>query len=398
MAKVHPLTMSRTQKPIACADRSPAPTQCAPGERVSRERVLGQAALLEGSPLSEILMNGGSQCYFILNATRQIVASSQNLIDLAEVRYLDDLLGLRPGEALSCVNSMRCESGCGTSEYCRECGALRAILEGLNGQRSKEECRMTRTREGVEESLDLQVLATPLEYLNEKYVLVAIHDISSEKRRQALERIFFHDVINLAGGMEGLLYSLRESVPSELKAEVDLSYATLRELMDEIVYQRDITAAERNELPVIPVRTNSLTLLAQVASLYRNHPAVGKRTLDIGPLAASVNFETDVNLLRRVLGNLVKNAAEASAPRDPITLSCLPDGERVVFRVHNASVMDQEVQRQVFQRSFSTKGRGRGLGTYSVKLIGEKCLRGSVNFESREGLGTVFSLSLPLSL
>lgn len=383
-----------------CGEAGEAPTFCAPGERFAMDTVKRQSSVLENTPLGDVLLNGGSQCYFILNSLRQIVAASRNLIDLTEIKDLDGLLGKRPGEALACVNSMRCESGCGTSEFCRECGALKAILLALSGLRCSEECRMTRTRDGVEESLELQVLATPLEYLDEKYALIAIHDISHEKRRQALERIFFHDVINLAGGMEGILYSLRENVPDDLKGEVELSYSALRELIDEIVYQRDLAAAERNELPVVAVKANSLALLRQVASLYRNHPATGNRSVEITPDSEAVDFVTDVNLLRRVLGNLVKNAAEASVRGELITLSCFraKDSDRLLLKVHNARPMAPEIQRQVFQRSFSTKGHGRGLGTYSVKLIGEKYLKGEVTFESDPSSGTVFCISLPLSL
>ncbi len=54
---------------------------------------------------------------------------------------------------------------------------------------------------------------------------------------------------------------------------------------------------------------------------------------------------------------------------------------------------------QVFQRSFSTKAeRGRGIGTYSVKLFVERYLRGTVGFTSAEPDGTTFSVTLPATL
>jgi len=56
------------------------------------------------------------------------------------------------------------------------------------------------------------------------------------------------------------------------------------------------------------------------------------------------------------------------------------------------------VQLQVFNRSFSTKGTGRGLGTYSVKLLTERCLKGRVGFTSALGEGTVFQVTLPPKL
>jgi sensor histidine kinase regulating citrate/malate metabolism len=56
--------------------------------------------------------------------------------------------------------------------------------------------------------------------------------------------------------------------------------------------------------------------------------------------------------------------------------------------------MDKAVQLQIFKRSFSTKGKGRGLGTYSIKLLTENYLDGNAGFESREDIGTIFRVSL----
>ena len=58
--------------------------------------------------------------------------------------------------------------------------------------------------------------------------------------------------------------------------------------------------------------------------------------------------------------------------------------------------MPEAVRHQLFQRSFSTReGRGRGIGSYSVKLLTEKYLRGDVSFVSREPEGTTFFVALP---
>jgi sensor histidine kinase regulating citrate/malate metabolism len=52
----------------------------------------------------------------------------------------------------------------------------------------------------------------------------------------------------------------------------------------------------------------------------------------------------------------------------------------------------------MFQRSFSTKGSDRGLGTYSMKLLGERYLHGEVEFTTSQEEGTTFRLILPLEL
>ena len=74
---------------------------------------------------------------------------------------------------------------------------------------------------------------------------------------------------------------------------------------------------------------------------------------------------------------MLKNALEATSPSGTVTLACIETNDAVTFLVSNPEVMPQEVQLQIFQRSFSTKGEaGRGIGTYSMKLFGERYLGG----------------------
>ena len=59
-------------------------------------------------------------------------------------------------------------------------------------------------------------------------------------------------------------------------------------------------------------------------------------------------------------------------------------------------IMPRNVQLQVFQRSFSTKGPGRGIGTYSMKLFAEQYLKGKIWFTTEKSTGTTFYFSIPL--
>ncbi|MFH2029453.1 MAG: hypothetical protein ABIJ40_02350 [Bacteroidota bacterium] len=72
---------------------------------------------------------------------------------------------------------------------------------------------------------------------------------------------------------------------------------------------------------------------------------------------------------------MTKNALEASSPRQTVTLSCNVKAGTIDFRIESLNVILREVQLEVFQKSFSTKGSERGLGTYSVKLLTERYLR-----------------------
>ncbi|MBK7866953.1 MAG: ATP-binding protein [Ignavibacteriales bacterium] len=81
---------------------------------------------------------------------------------------------------------------------------------------------------------------------------------------------------------------------------------------------------------------------------------------------------------------------EADPAGSIITISCFTDAQKIIFSVHNNIVMARHVQLQIFNRSFSSKGKGRGLGTYSMKLLSERYLGGTVSFESTKEKGTTF--------
>jgi len=68
----------------------------------------------------------------------------------------------------------------------------------------------------------------------------------------------------------------------------------------------------------------------------------------------------------------------------------------VSFHVWNQGEIPEGIALRVFQRYFSTKhGTGRGLGTYSMKLLGERYLGGRVVFTTEAAAGTTFRCNLP---
>ena len=118
----------------------------------------------------------------ILNSHRQIVVANavvQQALGLAA----QELLQQRPGEALGCLWAKEGPSGCGTSEHCATCGAVRAILESQSQDRPVvEECRILVETPAGSGPLDLRVTATPKVIAEERFVIVALEDISQAKR------------------------------------------------------------------------------------------------------------------------------------------------------------------------------------------------------------------------
>jgi len=363
--------------------------------RQTPQEVERQAQLFARQQLLGVLPDAVPCILLAVNEQRQIVFANERLLDLLTPEQRQaGVLGRRPGEVLACAHASENEAGCGASESCCLCGAANAVRTSLGGKPDVEECRILRANG---EALDLRVWTTPVSLNGDRFTIVAALDISHEKRRQVLEHIFLHDVGNVASGLKWYVELLQKGNAANPAQFHDALGRLSRELLEEIDGQRTLLRAESGQLVPAPEPVGSLQLLHEAVELYRQHPVAHGRHLRIDPGAEDIAFVGDRTLLSRVLCNLLKNALEACRSGETVTAGAAAQTEAVEFRVHNPGVMPREVQLQIFQRSFSTKGAGRGLGTYSIKLLTERYLRGQVSFTSTPEAGTTFHVRYPLA-
>ncbi len=368
-------------------------TNFAPAERAPELEIVNLYELLSGVPLLDEILGSVPDVLLFLNEHRQIVFANRATFCFLGIEPTTDVLGSRPGEALGCLHATETAGGCGTTESCQTCGAVQAILAAQKGGADVQECRIA-----VGDSfdaIDLKVSTVPFEYDGELFTICALQDISHEKRRLALERTFFHDVLNTAGGLRGYTELLLESEPDELPEVAATVNEISQRLIDEIQNQRSLMAAEAGELSPALTSIRTKELLEELAVAYRHHEVAEGKIITVAADSDDLMFQSDHTLLLRVVGNMVKNALEASSEGETVSLGSKVHGDEVEFWVNNAAVMPRDVQLQVFKRSFSTKGSGRGIGTYSIRLLVTRYLGGSVDFESTEERGTTFRVRLP---
>ncbi len=334
----------------------------------------------------------------VLDGQRQTITANRQALSCLG-KPIDLLVGLRPGEILGCAGVAEAPDGCGTGARCGVCGVVQAIRASqLSGETLTREARILVGGADFA-ALDLLVTASPATVACSPLTICILRDISDLKRREILESLFFHDVLNTAGGINGLAGILADTsrkLPPGRELECRQGMARLsRRLIEEIRHHQDLLAAERGVLVPRMEEIDLVTVLREVRELYAEHPVAHKRFLAPGEESACT-IRSDETIVRRVLGNLMKNALEATPEGGTVRTFCRDLGERVVLEVNNPGVMPREVQLQIFQRSFSTKAeRGRGIGTYSVKLFVESYLKGAVGFTSAEPGGTTFSVTLP---
>lgn len=370
--------------------RTPKKIICRKQESLSQKAEI--LATLEALPSLNLIIDKNRQIIFANSSSKSLVPD--NGVD----KPID---GARLGELLQCVQVHDGKAQCGTTEACRTCGAFAAMLESIeDAAPAAEECRIRRLRDGQEEALDYHVSVAPLSGVaNEDFYLVSLRDISAEKRRDIFERSFLHDIINTTGGIRGFLEILQENGEEEEQEALlgDVLGAT-DFLIDELESYQALVRAESNQISLELELIESVSVLQAVKRRLEVIDRAAGKTLILSGKAERVKLFSDRVLLGRILTNMVKNAIEATASGAVITLSSEARDSGALFSVNNPGVMPVEVQQQVFQRSYSTKGSGRGLGTYSMKLFGERYLKGKVSFKSDSEKGTTFSLWLPLMI
>lgn len=377
-----------------------AETHFASPERMERGVIKEQYEKVLSLEHTKEILNSFPNIVLVLNKQRQVVFANDTFVKILGIKEFEEALGQRPGELLGCVNSAILQGGCGTSKNCRYCGAVLTILKSQEtGEEQESEARLTTRKENKIVPLDFHVIAKPLIIDEDQYTVVIMSDISTMKRKEYLERTFMHDMINTTWSLTGRI----EFFPRDGLNEIQDEYFNrikieINRLLDDIQAQRDLLKLDQKELITEFSEVDSLELVKMIIQTLSTDKTAKNKKIKIAKDSVSINLKTDERLLRRSLINLLKNALEASTIDEEIIIGCKQVINEVVFWVHNNAVLSEEVKSQIFQRFFSTKGQGRGLGTYSVRILVEEHLNGQVNFESSEKTGTIFRIILPLKV
>lgn len=344
------------------------------------------------------LANASCAFVLIMNKKREIVFINRTLSNALKLKNKKRHYGKRPGELFLCDKAKLEKDGCGASIYCKECGAFSAILQVQKGKSmALHECRVQ--REPPHTPLDILVKSSRFRHNNCSFIVCSMIDISNEKRRRVLERIFFHDLLNTMGCISGLAQSAIEVSENKeaqdlISSIYDASYIT----MDEVIAQKQLYAAEHNELPLNIQLVNSQFILSQLTSIYRKHDSAINKQILLDTTSESIDFSTDAAILKRILSNMLKNALEASEQQESVIVgACHYEENKIKLYVRNNAYIPYTIQKSIFSRSFSTKGEGRGVGTYSIKLLGEQYLKGTVGFSSTKEKGTEFYIILDIN-
>ena len=367
----------------------------APSGRSSPEELQQDIVFCLRNPVLHLALELVDCSAVILNEQRQILSANQGLLDALDATEASSFHGLRIGEAMGCVHVAEGPDGCGTSKACARCGAVLAMLasQALDEPISRE-CHLDRYESGQWKPSDFRVRATPVRLDGKRYTLAVLQDISATKRLRHLEGLFLHDLGNLAQGIFGWAEKLQEPA-ADLETASDRIHRLASMLKEQVTQHQMLLHAEEGRLAchmaTVPVQG---IFDAMEHAISRLPCAVDHRiSFRCQP---GQEIRTDAFVVQRVIGNMIINALEATPPDETIQVWFEQKDGRPAFFVHNPGVIPEGIRPRIFQRSFSTKGqRGRGMGTYFMKFMGENVLSGEVGFTSNSEEGTRFHLLLP---
>ncbi|MEI6207850.1 MAG: sensor histidine kinase [Desulfuromonadales bacterium] len=370
-------------------------TYFAAPERQDKDELLHTLRTISEHELIGELMNASGGLFAVLNEQRQILAINETFLEFMGVANAGDVLGLRLGEYVKCVHACEMTGGCGTSSFCSTCGAAIATVTSLGSAEPVEKtCCIATEKDFREIDLFFKVRCSPIHIDGRKFILLYLQDISMHQQWVYLEQTFLHDASNLLQGLMGTTCSLQKK--SDITNDNLSALHNLAErLAQEVSIQKNLSATVSLSYQPHYRELSVISIFTELKDVFSHHRLTERRSFSIFLPEADIVFVSDRALVSRILVNMVSNALEATPENGTVKLYVEMESPVVVFCVWNQGVIPEDAAKRIFQRNYTTKdGLGHGLGTYSMKLFGEKVLGGRVLFESKPDCGTVFKFLL----
>lgn len=370
-----------------------APTDGAPFDKLDRDIKL----VLDNPVMAEIMRLAGGMVA-VVNDRRQIVAANAGFRTFLDSADTGLVFGKRFGETINCVNADNTASGCGTSLQCTSCGIVGAMIEARASNEIVQRRSPIQLR-AKGETIDrcLWVRACPLQLEERHFIILFLTDITKEERLGELDRIFFHDVLNTALGISSACTLLERHYAKEGEARqfARVAKTLSSRLMKDLRVHKLLSETKDEEFQVDRESIDLRKFMREFKEIVETWSVARKVRVELDEPPADLTVYSDPHLLYRVVANMLLNACEASTEGGSVRYWAERTEDSVVLNVWNEAHISENIAPRIFQRHFSTKeGRGRGIGTHSMKYIAEKLLGGRIFFTSSREKGTVFSLAL----
>lgn len=222
------------------------------------------------------------------------------------------------------------------------------------------------------------------------------HDNDQVAREFEKANILIHDMKNLLS-----TFLFLELLKKKLPDDAGIKYVKhMQAARDGLAIMMDEAMANAKRLyrPTVLSRGSLCDLVLDlIDSELFIHPDLQDKHIGVlveAPLPDMMFCPLDI---RRVLANLILNAAQASNTGDVIEISIARNEKRAVVSIIDKGCgIPLHFRDKIFLAHFSTKPGGNGLGLASCRHLIEEVYRGELSFRDNPAGGTIFSFTLPL--
>ncbi len=204
---------------------------------------------------------------------------------------------------------------------------------------------------------------------------------------------------------EALLSGDKGALNDEQRKYIENIHVTDRQMMEMV---NDLLNVSRIELGTLQLRPEEIDTAAFAHTVVDEQ----KKSADDKHITLVLNFEenlphlqADKNLVKMIFQNLVSNAIKYTPARGAVTLTIARGaGMRETLFITCADTgigIPKDEQSKVFEKLHRARNAqasvpdGTGLGLYVIKTIIER-VKGAITFDSVEGKGTTFFVTLPI--
>jgi two-component system, NtrC family, sensor kinase len=193
-----------------------------------------------------------------------------------------------------------------------------------------------------------------------------------------------------SGGVSGSLIPRLNKI-STLVAEMLEGAERVKDLVTKL---RTFSRLDEGEFKTVNIHESIESVLLFLRHKMQDRIEVER---NFGPVERLSCFAGELN---QVIMNLIANAIDSIEGRGKITITTKQQDDYFCISIRDTGKgIPQEIRNRVFEPFFTTKpvGDGTGLGlAISYGIL--KAHNGSIDFSSEEGMGTEFTLKIPLSL
>ncbi len=259
--------------------------------------------------------------------------------------------------------------------------------------------------DGLERDFDLTFVPVTQSPQAQTSIVLSAHDITHVKEIERFKERFVanavHDLSSPISGLSTRLYLLQRS-PERLHDHVkslERQVDHLRNLLEDL---RTLSQLDSGKIHLERTLTDFNGIVLRVFDTYEPVAMEKFQQLILDFDASLPMAILDSRQIERVVANLVSNAINYTPVERAIRITTTCDTYGLVLEVTDQGIgIAPDDQKRVFERFFrtdkarSTRSNGTGLGLAIVKEIVD-LHGGSVSLKSELGIGSIFTIRLPL--